>query len=403
MSGNPQSGSLKPFARIGVVTFLAMVPVTLFPPMLRPLIQESYNVSDTLTHYFMSVNMLGAILFAPVAGALSDRLGRRRPIVAAALVLDAALLFAMSLTPSFAALMIVRFFEGGSHIFAISLLMAMGVDLARSEQRGAGMGIVAGCLTIGTAVGPLIGGTLGRSHPTIVFYLGAGIALFACLLASLLLPETGIKSRPESLARTASLTLGTPDLRAPYAFAFIDRFTVGFMVTSFSLFMTKFRGLSPMDVGVALFVFLVFFAALSYPFGRFSDKFSRTWLLIAGSILYGILVASYGFTPVSMLYPVMAVGGTMAAMKLAPNMAIIGDLASPDNRGTYMGGFNSAGSLGFMAGAAVAGAVLGIVSVYYGEFRGYQAAFLVAGGSEFLCLLLTFPALRRLVREGKTT
>ena len=57
-----QPGSLKPFIRIGVVTFLAMVPVTLFPPMLRPLIQENFEVSDTLTHYFMSINMLGAII-----------------------------------------------------------------------------------------------------------------------------------------------------------------------------------------------------------------------------------------------------------------------------------------------------------------------------------------------------
>ena len=88
-------------ATLGVVAFLILVPVTLPVSVLRAFVQERFGVSELMTSLFMSVNMLGAVLSAPLAGALADRIGRRRQLLVGGLLADAALLYALTLPVSF--------------------------------------------------------------------------------------------------------------------------------------------------------------------------------------------------------------------------------------------------------------------------------------------------------------
>ena len=76
-------------AGLGLLALLILLPVTLPVPVLRELVQERFAVSELLTSLFMSINMVGAVLSAPLAGALADRFGRRPPLIAAALAFDA--------------------------------------------------------------------------------------------------------------------------------------------------------------------------------------------------------------------------------------------------------------------------------------------------------------------------
>ena len=98
--------------------------VTMLVPVLRELVAERFQVSAFWTHSFMSVNMIGAVLAAPLGGALADTLGRRKPILVAALLADAALLWAMLHATAFPVFLTLRFFEGAAHILAVSTLMA---------------------------------------------------------------------------------------------------------------------------------------------------------------------------------------------------------------------------------------------------------------------------------------
>ncbi|MFP8876406.1 MAG: MFS transporter, partial [Myxococcota bacterium] len=70
-------------AVLGVLAVMILLPVTLPVTVLRGLVQERFGVSEFLTSLFMSVNMLGAVIAAPLAGALADRVGRRRELIVA--------------------------------------------------------------------------------------------------------------------------------------------------------------------------------------------------------------------------------------------------------------------------------------------------------------------------------
>ncbi|MGH7286592.1 MAG: MFS transporter, partial [Myxococcota bacterium] len=74
---------------LGLMALLMLLPVTLPVPVLRELVTERFGVSELLTSLFMSINMLGAVLAAPFAGALADRFGQRPLLIAGALSLDA--------------------------------------------------------------------------------------------------------------------------------------------------------------------------------------------------------------------------------------------------------------------------------------------------------------------------
>ena len=55
-------------AALAVVLFLSMVPVTMLVPVLKELVSDRFNASPFWTHSFMSINMIGAVIAAPIEG-----------------------------------------------------------------------------------------------------------------------------------------------------------------------------------------------------------------------------------------------------------------------------------------------------------------------------------------------
>ena len=388
---------------IGLCAVGIMVPVTLPVPVLRGLVQDRFEVSVLWASVFMSINMVGAVLAAPLAGALADRIGRCKSLVVAALVIDATCLFALTLDVPFWAFLTIRFAEGCAHITALSLLLSMAASLGRRMGRGRIMGIVGGGITLGVAIGAPIGGVLGRHGPLYPIQVGAAISLGVAVLSLLFLVGTPGRSERPSLRDIITMARRETALLVPLAYSFVDRFTVGFFTTTFTLWMKEVHDLPPARIGLLLGLFLGPFSLLSYPFGRLSEHVSRTRLVAGGSLIYGAGVASLGLWSPEVLPVVMFALGVASAVMFVPSLILTTDLASRAIRSTALGGFNAAGSLGFIFGPLVGGVVSQTVAAGSGWHTGYATAFVVAGFSQILCVAITLPALRRLVRESRTT
>lgn len=388
---------------LGLLALLMLAPVTLPVPVLRGFVQERFGVSETLTSLFMSINMIGAVIAAPLAGAVADRLGRRAPIVAAALAADAALLLALTAPLPFPAFLAVRFLEGCAHIVALSLLLGLAATSRPPEQRGRVMGMVGGGITLGVALGAMLGGVLGGRDPLLPIRLGAAILLGGALLAALTLRETGGATERPSLREIVAAVSRHRLLLAPLAFAFTDRFTVGFYTTTFSLYLSRIHDLSARSIGTLIFCFMLLFALASYPFGRLAERTSRTLLICAGSLVYGIGTAFVPWWPIGSLAVLMLALGVASAVMFVPSLVITTDTAPDEVRTTSLGAFNAAGSLGFIAGPLTGGLVSEGVAATSSWETGYRAAFAVAGASEIACVAIALPFLLRLVRAGRTT
>ena len=388
-------------AALGVLALLIMAPVTMPVPVLRELVQDRFGVSELLTSLFMSINMVGALLAAPLAGMLADRLGRRRALLVGALAVDALCFAAMTQAVSFPVFMTLRFFEGCAHITALSILLTLASQALPPDRRGRAMGLVGGSMMLGVALGAPFGGLLGSAGPLVPLQAGALVLLLAALAATLVGRDRGAADERPGLREILAALRAHPAILVPLAFAFADRFTVGFFTTTFSLFLRRIFDLPPAQIGLAIAVFMIPFALLSYPFGRLAEKRSTVALLCGGSLLYGIGTACVGFVTPDLLHPLMLVIGVTAAVMFVPSMLMTIQLAPDAVRSTALGAFNAAGSLGFILGPATGGAISQFVAERSDWLTGYRAAFAAAGASEVLCVALALPFLLWLRRAGR--
>ncbi len=389
--------------RLAALALLAlgiMAPVTMPVPVLRELVQDRFDVSELQTSLFMSINMVGALVTAPLAGALADRLGRRRLLLVGGLLADALCFLALTAEVPFWAFLALRFVEGCAHITALSILLTLASHALPTERRGRAMGLVGGSMMLGVALGAPLGGVLGRSDALVPLQAGAGLLLLAAGLALFAAWEVDDRDERPGLGDIVRALRAHPAILAPLIFAFADRFTVGFFTTTFSLYSRRIHDLSSTEIGLTIAVFMIPFALLSYPFGRLAERRSQVALLCGGSLLYGAGTALVGYVAPPALQGLMFAIGIAAAVMFVPSMLMTTQIAPAAVRATALGAFNAAGSLGFIVGPITGGAVSQLVAGDSGWLAGYRAAFLTAGASEALCVLIALPILLRLRASG---
>lgn len=383
----------------GAVLFLTMLPVAMLVPVLKGLVADRFATTPFWSHSFMSVNMLGALLAAPLAGPWIDRAARRRPILVLLLIANAATLVWMSVADSFWMLLAVRFTEGAFHILAVTTLMAIAADWAPPARRGRFMGMIGAALIFGTASGSPLGGVVGRSNPGMVLWVGAGLALAAAAVALCVIRDPA-ERRPAPLRSVRALLRHHPPLWVPLAYAFIDRFCVGVIVSSFVLYLGDVAQITRPQVGGLLALFLFPFALLCYPAGRLADRIGRVIPMCVGSVLFGVVYALYGVVSPAGLWGLMLASGVLSALMFAPNLALCADLTPPAQRASAYAGFNFAGSLGFLCGPLAGGVLLSAIGNSMPKAQAYAWTFAAAGSTEVLCALLTLPWLLRMRRLG---
>ncbi|NDY95187.1 MFS transporter [Wenzhouxiangella sp. C33] len=376
-----------------------MLPVTAVVPLLFELTEGRFpGRSELDRHLFMSANMAGSLLVALFAGLVSDRLGRRKLLVIPALFVYGGCLLLMYGPWPYPVQLGLRFVEGAAHMTALVLAMTMIADQAAGAQKGRAMGMAGAALSLGVAAGTVLGGRIGSEAATSVFLFGGLLIMAVAITATRILHDVELHRSAERLGDMARLALQHRALLVPYAFTFVDRLTVGFIISTVSLYFATALDLPPAGIGLAMAAFLLPYAVLTYPAGLLCDRFSPVVLMAAGSLGYGCFLIGLGFTGADHLIPVMAGGGIIAALMLAPSLVLTVRLAGAA-QATGMGGFHLTGSLGFMLGPLLSVALL--TSLRALDLEPYPAVFVVFGLFEIGCVVLLLPWLWRLHHGGR--
>ncbi|SDS83311.1 MFS transporter, DHA1 family, bicyclomycin/chloramphenicol resistance protein [Friedmanniella luteola] len=179
-------------AVVATVVFLtAIAPlatdmyVPAFPRVAAELGGSATQVQLTLTTFFV-----GMALGQLVGGPVSDQRGRRRPLLAAVLVMTLASI-ACALTPTIGVMMAARFVQGFAGGWAMVIGRAVVVDLATGARLVRVLNVIAGVGGIAPIVGPLLGAViLQLSDWRVSFWVVAslGVLMTGCVLAAV--PET---------------------------------------------------------------------------------------------------------------------------------------------------------------------------------------------------------------------
>ena len=215
-----------PAALVATVVFLtAIAPlatdmyVPAFPSVARDLGASATQVQLTLTTFFagMATGQL-------VGGPVSDQRGRRRPLLAATVLMLVASA-ACALAPSIAVMAIARFVQGFAGGWAMVIGRAVIVDLAIGTQLVRALNVIQGVGGIAPIVAPLLGGLILQVADWRASFWAIAVAVVGMIVAAhLVVPE----SLPPQRRHAGGLGTFARDARSVLG----NRSYVGYVVVS---------------------------------------------------------------------------------------------------------------------------------------------------------------------------
>ncbi len=359
---------------------VTMLNLTLIVAGLKELILDELGGSERDASLFFSIEMAAYVVFAPLWGLVSDRLGRRKPLVVLGFFASALLYASYSAVTSVGLLLALRFVQGAFTVMGWSTLMAMVIDRADGERRGRYLGLMGASLILGVSIGAPLGGYFSRAWGAHAPLQVAAVLFFGLALGSLAMSEGRRREHQVSTREILAALRARPRLLVPALFYFIDRYTVGFIVVLFPLYLASLGVEDPAVRGRYLGAFLLPFAFLQYFTGRLTERIGTLLPLVGGSLLYGIALCAVGYSDLATLWWVMAGLGVLASVMFPPAIVMTAELSDPATRGSAMGGFNLAGSVGFAVGP--------VVGVWAHQGWGYGFAFVLAGVLEIFVAVI---------------
>lgn len=174
---------------LGALEAFGPLSMDLYLPQL-PQLARTLDTSDALAQATMSVCMIGLGLGQLIAGPLSDRFGRKRPLVIG-VILFAVLSAVCAISPTIEVLLAARFFQGLAGSAGVVISMAVARDLFEGVQLSRMLSLLALVTSLTPIIAPVIGGQLARVMDWRgIFFVLAGIGVVLVFVAQFGLRET---------------------------------------------------------------------------------------------------------------------------------------------------------------------------------------------------------------------
>ncbi|OKL36005.1 MFS transporter [Domibacillus mangrovi] len=196
--------SKKSLSILFAVMFLVMVGFGIIIPVL-PFYAENIGASPVQLGLLMASYSVMQLLFAPMWGRLSDRIGRKLVILIGIFGL-AISFFLMAVSSALWMLFAARIIGGFLSSANMPAVMAYVADITTQEDRGKGMGIIGASIGLGFIFGPAIGGIFSESSLSVPFYLAGASSLLTFLIVLFFLKESlPIEKRGQHSTKKTSL------------------------------------------------------------------------------------------------------------------------------------------------------------------------------------------------------
>lgn len=367
---------LPPRARLIVFALWLMVfssgsQVMLIAPIFLR-IREQLGIAETALGHLVAVDAVMLGLVALVAGPISDRIGRRRIMLAGTGLMTLALgmhAFAFN----YGSLLLARALAGASGGVLSGAAAAYVGDYFPYRRRGWATGWV----MTGMAFGQIIGipaGTVLAAH----FGFRAAYLLFgACMAATFLLvwrvvPQPNVVRAQERLTVPGVARAYQAMLRQVPVLAAVSVFAITFLgnalfVVYLPTWLENRRGIHPEQIATLFLAGGVANVIAGPRMGRLSDRVGRKKVIIGASIGLAIVVFSMPLLARSYAAALglFVINMMLVATRVGPLQALLTQLVPGSRRGTLMSLTVGLGQLGFALGGLLA-------ALSYERF-GYQA------------------------------
>jgi MFS family permease len=341
-----------------------------------PLFAASLGADAVQVGMVNGVFMLTACCLSIPSGIISDRFGRRLPLLGGLLILAGssfALYWSVSL-PQLA--LIYLLFGVGLSTFSPALMAYVG-DVTPPELRGQAFGWYTMSMYCGMTLGPAAGGFVASALGLRPVFPLAGGLIFAIFFVALVflpapaaVPRTGISSH--AILQSLKCLMRNRPLVACLVAVFGCCFGYGTFVTFMPLYMLSL-GMNTVHVGLVFAAGALVNALSRLPSGHLCDRFKdRSILVVCGLAVFAMAVAAFGFCHSA--FPFIAAAAVMGGgMGVAFTVicALIADAVPQKNRGLAVGCYNTCIYAGMMLSSVGMGPVI--------RAEGFRIAFIING------------------------
>jgi DHA1 family solute carrier family 18 vesicular amine transporter 1/2 len=335
--------------------FIDVVSYSVAVPVLSEL-RARLDVSPTVIGLLFSSFGVTLLTVSIPMGRLSDRIGRRVPLVLALVALATSSLI-FGLVNHIAWLFIARLIQGAADAVAWVVGFALVADLYAPEDRGRVLGVVMAGANAGLMVGPTLGGWLYEAGGFVLPFVAVAIAalVLAVMVWGARMPPAvgGIETLPLlDLVRR-------PPIAACAAAVAMAAATVSMLEPVVSLWLGTTIALSPSRIGL-VFGAGALVATVCHPiFGRLADRWGGRRLtmlgLVAVALILPVLSLADAFGTAMIAY---ALEAAAIALVVTPSLAYMADVfstAGGTGPGVVYGIYNVAWGVGLLFGPSVGG------------------------------------------------
>jgi MFS family permease len=405
-------------ATVFLVVVIDLLGFGIVLPLL-PFYAQEFSASAVTIGLLYSVYSFMQLIFSPIWGSWSDRVGRR-PIMLmstfGAVIAYIIFGFAGSLGVLFLS-RIVAGTMGGN----ISTAQAYIADITDNENRARGMGLIGAAFGIGFVIGPAT--ATGLIHPAFhEFIAGFGFPEFAAwmetnrfalpgffaaflsfcsfLMVLFKLPETVDKSAPKEKEDTYRRpSVFSPrfwrllkEQKGASARGFLIPLIIGFFLLSFGesslysafpLFAESQLNMSAEDVGIQFFyIGIIAVIVQGFLIKPLTNIFAEEKIFLVGNILMiiglGLIPLAHNMLTLALFLCLMALGKSLNTPTIT---SLISQEASENNYGAVMGASQGLSGLGRMIGPTWGGALF---AAYFG--LPFVATALIVGATIWIAI-----------------
>lgn len=374
-----------------LTVFIDLLGFGIVIPLL-PMFATRLGISFFGIGAIMAVYSFAQLVFAPILGRISDRIGRR-PVIMLGLFGSSVGYLIYGLAGTFAGLFLSRALHGACAA-TISTAQAYIADTTDESNRARGMGMIGAAFGLGFVIGPAIGGLLGRHDLRIPGFFAAALTFANLIFAALRLPES---HQPEPDARIDASVIVAPIRDLPrqlfthhlarlFSICFLTTFALAAFETTFAIMIPVVYGYGATGIGTLLaFTGLMQALTQGYLLGKVVQRIGEKKVLSLGIILLAIGLAPLANlpTPSTLLLALalLSIGYGFASPTIA---SIISKKTERALEGEALGINQSASSTARILGPLVGGAALwlGASAPYVGGAAVALMAFILARGIE---------------------
>ena len=353
------------FWTYNIIVFIDRLGGFMLYPFFALYLTQKFDIGMSTVGLLFAVFSVSGMVGSALGGAIADRMGRKTVIIAS-LILSSLSALGMGLAPTIGFFISVVVLVGTLSSIGHPAHEAVVADLLPPDKRAEGYGIIRVVFNVAVIIAPPIAGLLVAKSYLTLFIVDAVISVISAAIVLFFLPET----KPQAHAHTKPETMR--QTFAGYGRVFKDTPFVAFigvtimmtlvymnMNSTLGVFLRDQHRLPALNYGALLSINAILVVFMQFWVTRRLEKFKPMLMMAAGSLLYAIGFAMYGFVSTFAFFIIAMVIITIGEMVVSPfQQSVVASFAPEDMRGRYMAVSGLSWSIAFTVGPYFAGLIL---------------------------------------------